>query len=86
MFKEYVLRGTFKRANTARKRITEGIQDPCVVLRNSGVMIKKSVPHPQGYEISLFEDPLNLPLDRILRGFKFTVRNGKIYVEFRENR
>lgn len=88
MFKEYILKGasghSSRRIGAVKKRILEEIQDPCAVLRNCGIRIKKSVPHKQGYEISLFEDPLSLPLDKMLRGFRFTVRDSKIYVEFKE--
>lgn len=87
MFREYILeeaKPDFKRAKKRLKPVSEDVNDPCVALRHYGIAIKKSVPHKQGYEISLFVDPDTLPLEKILKGFDFTVKDGKIYVKFRE--
>lgn len=82
MFKEYIL-NSVKRPETSKKRLVlEEIPDPCTALRSYGIKIKKSVPLSRGFEISLFTDPLKLPLEEILKQFTFSVKDGKIYVEY----
>lgn len=83
MFKEYILRKDLeiKPSKTKKTVISESL-DPLKTLRDYGIRIKKSVPHREGYEISLFVNPNDLDLKRILRGFDFFVKDDKIFVKF----
>lgn len=83
MFKEYILRKDLeiKPSKTKKTVISESL-DPLKTLRDYGIRIKKSVPHKEGYEISLFVNPNDLDLKRILRGFDFFVKDDKIFVKF----
>lgn len=85
MFKEYILAKAEpkQKSRNPLNQVLEEIQDPCVVLRNQGIRIKKSVPHKEGYEISLFQDPEKLPLDDLLKGFTYIIKDSKIYVNFK---
>lgn len=83
MFKEYILRKDLeiKPSKTQKTLISESL-DPLKTLRDYGIRIKKSVPHKEGYEISLFVNPNDLDLKRILKGFYFFVKDDKIFVKF----
>lgn len=85
MFKEYILKKkdseTMRSSKTQKTFISESL-DPLKTLRDFGIRIKKSVPHKEGYEISLFVNPNDLDLKRILRGFNFFVKDDKIFVKF----
>lgn len=83
MFKEYILRKDLeiKPFKTKKTVISESL-DPLKTLRDYGIRIKKSVPHKEGYEISLFVNPNDLDLKRILKGFDFFVKDDKIFVKF----
>ena len=76
MFKEYILKKkdleTMRSSKTKKTVISESL-DPLKTLRDYGIRIKKSVPHKEGYEISLFVNPNDLDLKRILKGFDFFV-------------
>lgn len=90
MFKEYFRNLDLKDSKQTKAfkglkspRLSEDTdEDPLKVLRDNGIRIKKSVPHKEGYEISLFVDPESLDLRRILRGFDFFVKDSKIFVKF----
>ena len=89
MFKEYILSKAESKPKSLNplnplNQVLEEILDPCVVLRNQGIRIKKSVPHKEGYEISLFQDPEKLPLDVLLKGFTYIIKDSKIYVNFKQ--
>lgn len=83
MFKEYILRKDLeiKPSKTKKTLISESL-DPLKTLRDYGIRIKKSVPHKEGYEISLFVNPNDLDLKRILKDFDFFVKDDKIFVKF----
>lgn len=83
MFKEYILRKDLKikPSKTQKTFISESL-DPLKTLRDYGIRIKKSVPHKEGYEISLFVNPNDLDLKRILKDFDFFVKDDKIFVKF----
>lgn len=83
MFKEYILRKDLeiKPSKTKKTVISESL-DPLKTLRDYGIRIKKSVPHKEGYEISLFVNPNDLDLKRILKDFDFFVKDDKIFVKF----
>lgn len=83
MFKEYILRKDLeiKPSKTKKTVISESL-DPLKTLRDFGIRIKKSVPHKEGYEISLFVNPNDLDLKRILKDFDFFVKDDKIFVKF----
>lgn len=81
MFKEYILNKPKESSKTQKTFISESL-DPLKTLRDFGIRIKKSVPHKEGYEISLFVNPNDLDLKRILRGFNFFVKDDKIFVKF----
>ena len=83
MFKEYILRKKDLKmpSRTKKTAISESL-DPLKTLRDYGIRIKKSVPHKEGYEISLFVNPNDLDLKRILKGFDFFVKDDKIFVKF----
>lgn len=83
MFKEYILRKDLeiKPSKTKKTFISESL-DPLKTLRDYGIRIKKSVPHKEGYEISLFVNPNDLDLKRILKDFDFFVKDDKIFVKF----
>lgn len=83
MFKEYILRkdSKIKPSKTKKTLISESL-DPLKTLRDYGIRIKKSVPHKEGYEISLFVNPNDLDLKRILKDFDFFVKDDKIFVKF----
>lgn len=83
MFKEYILRKDLeiKPSKTKKTVISESL-DPLKTLRDYGIRIKKSVPHKEGYEISLFVNPNDLDLKRILKSFDFFVKDDKIFVKF----
>lgn len=83
MFKEYILKKKdLKMPSKTPKTIMYESLDPLKVLRDYGIRIKKSVPHKEGYEISLFVNPNDLDLKRILRDFDFFVKDDKIFVKF----
>lgn len=85
MFKQYILRKkdleTMRFSKTKKTLISESL-DPLKTLRDFGIRIKKSVPHKEGYEISLFVNPNDLDLKRILKDFDFFVKDDKIFVKF----
>lgn len=83
MFKEYILKKDLeiKPSKTKKTVISESL-DPLKTLRDYGIRIKKSVPHKEGYEISLFVNPNDLDLKRILKSFDFFVKDDKIFVKF----
>lgn len=83
MFKEYILRKDLeiKPSKTKKTFISESL-DPLKTLRDFGIRIKKSIPHKEGYEISLFVNPNDLDLKRILKDFDFFVKDDKIFVKF----
>lgn len=83
MFKEYILRKKdLKMPSKTKKTVISESLDPLKTLRDFGIRIKKSVPHKEGYEISLFVNPNDLDLKRILRDFDFFVKDDKIFVKF----
>lgn len=83
MFKEYILRKDLKiKPSKTKKTLISESLDPLKTLRDYGIRIKKSVPHKEGYEISLFVNPNDLDLKRILKGFDFFVKDDKIFVKF----
>lgn len=83
MFKEYILRKKdLKMPSKTQKTVISESLDPLKTLRDYGIRIKKSVPHKEGYEISLFVNPNDLDLKRILKGFDFFVKDDKIFVKF----
>lgn len=83
MFKEYILRKKdLKMPSKTQKTLISESLDPLKTLRDYGIRIKKSVPHKEGYEISLFVNPNDLDLKRILRDFDFFVKDDKIFVKF----
>lgn len=83
MFKEYILKKKdLKMPSKTQKTFISESLDPLKTLRDFGIRIKKSVPHKEGYEISLFVNPNDLDLKRILKGFDFFVKDDKIFVKF----
>lgn len=83
MFKEYILRKKdLKMPSKTKKTFISESLDPLKTLRDYGIRIKKSVPHKEGYEISLFVNPNDLDLKRILKDFDFFVKDDKIFVKF----
>lgn len=83
MFKEYILRKKdLKMPSKTKKTVISESLDPLKTLRDFGIRIKKSVPHKEGYEISLFVNPNDLDLKRILKDFDFFVKDDKIFVKF----
>lgn len=83
MFKEYILKKKdLKMSSKTKKTVISESLDPLKTLRDFGIRIKKSVPHKEGYEISLFVNPNDLDLKRILRDFDFFVKDDKIFVKF----
>ena len=55
MFKEYILKKKdLKMPSKTQKTLISESLDPLKTLRDFGIRIKKSVPHKEGYEISLF--------------------------------
>ena len=83
MFKEYILRNKdLKMPSKTKKTVISESLDPLKTLRDYGIRIKKSVPHKEGYEISLFVNPNDLDLKRILKDFDFFVKDDKIFVKF----
>lgn len=83
MFKEYILRKKdLKMPSKTQKALISESSDPLKTLRDYGIRIKKSVPHKEGYEISLFVNPNDLDLKRILKDFDFFVKDDKIFVKF----
>lgn len=83
MFKEYILKKKdLKMPSKTQKTLISESLDPLKTLRDYGIRIKKSVPHKEGYEISLFVNPNDLDLKRILRDFDFFVKDDKIFVKF----
>ena len=83
MFKEYILKKKdLKMPSKPQKTFISESLDPLKTLRDFGIRIKKSVPHKEGYEISLFVNPNDLDLKRILRDFDFFVKDDKIFVKF----
>jgi len=83
MFKEYILRKKdLKMPSKTKKTVISESLDPLKTLRDYGIRIKKSVPHKEGYEISLFVNPNDLDLKRILKDFDFFVKDDKIFVKF----
>lgn len=83
MFKEYILRKKdLKMPSKTKKTFISESLDPLKTLRDYGIRIKKSVPHKEGYEISLFVNPNDLDLKRILKDFDFFVKDNKIFVKF----
>lgn len=83
MFKEYILKKKdLKIPSKTQKTLISESLDPLKTLRDYGIRIKKSVPHKEGYEISLFVNPNDLDLKRILKGFDFFVKDDKIFVKF----
>lgn len=83
MFKEYILKKKdLKMPSKTKKTVISESLDPLKTLRDYGIRIKKSVPHKEGYEISLFVNPNDLDLKRILRDFDFFVKDDKIFVKF----
>ena len=72
MFKEYILKKKdLKMPSKTQKTLISESLDPLKTLRDYGIRIKKSVPHKEGYEISLFVNPNDLDLKRILKDFDF---------------
>lgn len=83
MFKEYILgKKDLKMPSKPQKTFISESLDPLKTLRDYGIRIKKSVPHKEGYEISLFVNPNDLDLKRILKDFDFFVKDDKIFVKF----
>ena len=83
MFKEYILKKKdLKMPSKTKKTLISESLDPLKTLRDYGIIIKKSVPHKEGYEISLFVNPNDLDLKRILKDFDFFVKDDKIFVKF----
>ena len=83
MFKQYILRKKdLKMPSKTQKTFISESLDPLKTLRDYGIRIKKSVPHKEGYEISLFVNPNDLDLKRILKDFDFFVKDDKIFVKF----
>ena len=83
MFKEYILKKKdLKMPSKTKKTVISESLDPLKTLRDFGIRIKKSVPHKEGYEISLFVNPNDLDLKRILKDFDFFVKDDKIFVKF----
>lgn len=83
MFKEYILKKKdLKMPSKTKKTLISESLDPLKTLRDYGIRIKKSVPHKEGYEISLFVNPNDLDLKRILKDFDFFVKDDKIFVKF----
>ena len=85
MFKEYILKKKdleIMRSSKPQKTLISESLDPLKTLRDYGIRIKKSVPHKEGYEISLFVNPNDLDLKRILKSFDFFVKDNKIFVKF----
>lgn len=83
MFKEYILKKKdLKMPSKTKKTVISESLDPLKTLRDYGIRIKKSVPHKEGYEISLFVNPNDLDLKRILKDFDFFVKDNKIFVKF----
>lgn len=83
MFKEYILKKKdLKMTSKTQKTFISESLDPLKTLRDYGIRIKKSIPHKEGYEISLFVNPNDLDLKRILRDFDFFVKDDKIFVKF----
>lgn len=83
MFKEYILRKDLEiNPSKTKKTVISESLDPLKTLRDYGIRIKKSVPHKEGYEISLFVNPNDLDLKRILKSFDFFVKDDKIFVKF----
>ena len=83
MFKEYILKKKdLKMPSKPQKTFISESLDPLKTLRDFGIRIKKSVPHKEGYEISLFVNPNDLDLKRILKDFDFFVKDDKIFVKF----
>lgn len=83
MFKEYILKKKdLKMPSKTQKTFISESLDPLKTLRDYGIRIKKSVPHKEGYEISLFVNPNDLDLKRILKDFDFFVKDDKIFVKF----
>lgn len=83
MFKEYILKKKdLKMSSKTQKTFISESLDPLKTLRDFGIRIKKSVPHKEGYEISLFVNPNDLDLKRILKDFDFFVKDDKIFVKF----
>ena len=83
MFKEYILKKKdLKMPSKTQKTFISESLDPLKTLRDFGIRIKKSVPHKEGYEISLFVNPNDLDLKRILKDFDFFVKDDKIFVKF----
>lgn len=83
MFKEYILKKKhLKMPSKTKKTVISESLDPLKALRDYGIRIKKSVPHKEGYEISLFVNPNDLDLKRILKDFDFFVKDDKIFVKF----
>lgn len=83
MFKEYILKKKdLKMPSKTKKTVISESLDPLKTLRDYGIRIKKSVPHKEGYEISLFVNPNDLDLKRILKDFDFFVKDDKIFVKF----
>lgn len=83
MFKEYILKKKdLKMSSKTKKTVISESLDPLKTLRDYGIRIKKSVPHKEGYEISLFVNPNDLDLKRILKDFDFFVKDDKIFVKF----
>lgn len=83
MFKEYILRKDLEiKPSKIKKTLISESLDPLKTLRDYGIRIKKSVPHKEGYEISLFVNPNDLDLKRILKDFDFFVKDDKIFVKF----
>lgn len=83
MFKEYILRKDLEiKPSKIKKTLISESLDPLKTLRDFGIRIKKSVPHKEGYEISLFVNPNDLDLKRILKDFDFFVKDDKIFVKF----
>lgn len=83
-FKEYLEMKLMESQAVKPIREAELPPDPCTVLRRSGIKIQASIPHKDWYEIILFTDPASLPLEKILSGFDYKVKDGKLYVRYME--
>ena len=69
MFKEYILRKDLEiKPSKIKKTFISESLDPLKTLRDYGIRIKKSVPHKEGYEISLFVNPyINLKKSNLIK-------------------
>lgn len=82
VFKEYILNSVKK---PARRIVNEETPaDPCEALRMHGIKIKYTKPYKDCLEIATYQDPADIDLSNVLRGFEYTVRDSKLFVRYKD--